>query len=182
MGGSEDEGLVHRCLAGDSAAFDEIVRRYRDRVFSLAFRMLGEAMWAEDLTQEAFLRAYTRLVLYDPSRPFGTWLLNLMARLCLNALRDHRTQARYLEGKGWHPVPESVEEQLYERERNRTLQRLLLRLPPDQRAVTLLRYYEGYEVKEIAEAMDVPIGTVKTWLFRARESLRQWLKEEGWEG
>jgi predicted RNA polymerase sigma factor len=67
----DDATLVERCLQGDSGAFDALVARYRDRVFSLAFRMLGEASAAEDAMQEAFLRAYTRLPLYDPAQPFA---------------------------------------------------------------------------------------------------------------
>lgn len=179
-----DRDLVEQSIRGSEEAFNVLVERYRDRVFSLAFRLLGEPVWAEDLVQEAFLRAYTRLSLYDSSRSFATWLLNLTARLCLNALRDHRTQAKYIEqaAKGWNPEPFTLEERLYERERNRTLHRLLQRLPNEQRAAVLLHYYEGYEVKEVAEALGAPVGTIKTWLFRGRASLREWLKQEGWGG
>lgn len=179
-----DQDLVGQSLRGSEEAFNELIERYRDRVFSLAFRMLGESAWAEDLVQDAFLRAYTRLSLYDLNRSFATWLLNLTARLCLNALRDHRTQAKYIEqaAKGWNPELPTLEERLYERERNRTLHRLLQRLPAEQRAAVLLHYYEGYDVKQVAEALGSPTGTIKTWLYRGRESLREWLKQEGWGG
>jgi RNA polymerase sigma-70 factor (ECF subfamily) len=174
-----DEWLVMRCLEGDQSAFDRLMERYRDRVFSLAFRMLGDASWAEDLTQEAFLRAYTRLGLYDPSQPFATWLLCLTARLCLNALRDRRVEHERLErvAKAMPPVP-TIEEQIYERERRRTLQRLLMRLPSEQRAALLLHYTEGLPIKEVAQQLGVPVGTVKTWLHRGREQLRRWIEEE----
>ncbi|MCS7066540.1 MAG: sigma-70 family RNA polymerase sigma factor [Fimbriimonadales bacterium] len=174
-----DEWLVARCLEGDLSAFDRLVERYKDRVFSLAFRMLGDASWAEDLTQEAFLRAYTRLGLYNPSQPFATWLLCMTARLCLNALRDRRTEQERLEraAKAMPPAP-TLEEQLYARERQRTLQRLLLRLPAEQRATLLLHYTEGLPLKEVAEQLGAPIGTIKTWLHRGREQLRRWIEEE----
>jgi RNA polymerase sigma-70 factor (ECF subfamily) len=179
-----DRDLVRQTLQGSEEAFNGLVERYRDRVFSLAFRMLGERAWAEDLVQEAFLRAYTRLSLYDLNRSFATWLLNLTARLCLNALRDYHTQAKYLgqAAKEWNPEALSLEERLYERERNRTLHRLLQQLPAEQRAAVLLHYYEGYDVKQVAEALGSPVGTIKTWLYRGRESLREWLKQAGWGG
>lgn len=175
----DDGQLVERCLRGDANAFDALVERYRDRVFSLAFRILGEARAAEDATQEAWLRAYTRLPLYDPAQPFATWLLCLTARVCLNARRDQRTEQRYLEQAAKaHPLAPTLEERLYEREQRRTLQRLLMRLPKEQRTAVLLYYYEGLPVAEVARTLDAPEGTVKTWLYRARESLRRWLEEE----
>jgi len=176
---ASDAQLVERCLRGETTAFDTLVARYRDRVFSLAFRILGEASAAEDAAQEAWLRAYTRLPMYDPAQPFSTWLLCLTARVCLNARRARQTEQQYTEraAKAQPPTP-TLEERIYERERQRTLQRLLLRLPVLQRAAVLLYYYEGLSVSEVARALDVPEGTVKTWLYRARESLRQWLQEE----
>lgn len=174
-----DVELVNRCLQGDTTAFDQLVERYRDRVFSLAFRILGEADWAADLMQEAFLRAYTRLALYDPRQSFATWLLCLTARLCLNARRHQRSEQQKME-RALKAVPPTLtlEEQLYERERHRTLQRLILRLPIQQRTALLLYYYEELPLQQVAEALNVPVGTVKTWLYRARESLRQWMEEE----
>lgn len=174
-----DEQLVMRCLQGETSAFDTLVERYRDRVFSLAFRILGDPTWAEDLTQEAFLRAYTRLAMYDPAQPFSTWLLCLTARLCLNARRDRRTELQQMErAVKAIPAPQTIEEYLYEREQQRTLQRLLLRLPKNQRIAILLYYYEQFPLKEVAHTLQVPEGTIKTWLYRARESLRRWLEEE----
>jgi len=175
----DDATLVERCLRGDTGAFDALVARYRDRVFSLAFRILGEASAAEDAMQEAFLRAYTRLPLYDPTQPFATWLLCLTARVCLNARRDHATEQRYMEqaAKAAPPAP-TLEERLYAREQRRTVQRLLMRLPAPQRAAMLLYYYEELPIAEVARALNAPEGTVKTWLYRGRESLRRWLEEE----
>ena len=174
-----DETLVAQCLQGDTGAFDTLVERYRDRVFSLAFRMLGDACAAEDAMQEAFLRAYTRLPLYDPAQSFSTWLMCLTARVCLNARRDRAAELRCLEqaAKSMPPTP-TLEEHLYEREQRRTLQRLLMRLPAPQRAAVLLYYYEELPVAEVARALEVPVGTVKTWLYRGRENLRRWLEEE----
>ncbi len=174
-----DNALVARCLAGDTSAFDQLVERYRDRVFSLAFRILGEPSWAEDLMQEAFLRAYTRLALYDPRQSFATWLLCLTARLCLNARRDRNTEhQQMMSALKAMPQPPTLEEHLYAREQQRTLQRLMMRLPVNQRTALLLYYTEQLPLKEVAQTLGVPEGTVKTWLYRAREQLRQWISEE----
>ncbi len=174
-----DQLLVERCLAGETTAFDTLVERYRDRVFSLAFRILGDPSWAEDLTQEAFLRAYTRLALYDPRQSFATWLLCLTARLCLNARRDSNTERQQMErALKAMPPPMTVEEHLYAREQQRTLQRLMMRLPLHQRTALLLYYTEQMPIREVAQTLGVPEGTVKTWLYRAREQLRRWIKEE----
>ncbi len=174
-----DAELVRVCLQGDTTAFDQLVERYRDRVFSLAFRILGDSDWAQDLMQESFLRAYTRLAMYDPRQSFATWLLCITARLCLNARRDRRTEQQRME-RALKAMPPTltIEEQLYERERHRTLQRLILRLPIQQRTALLLHYYEEFPLQQVAEVMGVPIGTVKTWLYRARENLRQWMEDE----
>ncbi len=174
-----DAELVRVCLQGDTTAFDQLVERYRDRVFSLAFRILGDSDWAQDLMQESFLRAYTRLAMYDPRQSFATWLLCITARLCLNARRDRHTEQQRME-RALKAMPPTltIEEQLYERERHRTLQRLILRLPIQQRTALLLHYYEEFPLQQVAEVMGVPIGTVKTWLYRARENLRQWMEDE----
>ncbi|MDM7460297.1 MAG: RNA polymerase sigma factor [bacterium] len=164
--------LVAQRLQGDTGALDTLVARCRDRVLSLAFRMLGDACAAEDARQEAFLRVYTRLPLYDPAQSFSTWLMCLTARVCLNARRDWAAELRCLEqaAKSMPPTP-TLEEYLYEREPRRTLQRLLMRLPAPQRAAVLLYSYEERPVAEVARALEGPVGTVRTWLYRRCKNL-----------
>jgi RNA polymerase sigma-70 factor (ECF subfamily) len=186
----DDAELVRRCLDGDLTAFDELVRRYRDRIYGLALHLLGDADWAEDLAQDAFLRAFTRLSLFDPKRgSFSAWLMTITTRLCLNALerrnaitfvpleQDETEDESDLPSALTLPDPES---EWWAKERKRQVRQALAQLPPYQRAVLLLRYGEGLSVAEIANALGVPTGTVKAWLFRGREALRRYFKKVGW--
>lgn len=179
--------LVRRCLEGDNWAFDELVRRYRDRVYGMALHLLGDRDLAEDLAQEAFLRAFQRLAMFDPNKgSFSTWLMTLTTRLCLNALKKRTSEQQWileqadetdeLSETSDAPTPE---EEWWAMERRMLVQRLLSTLPPMQRAVLLLRYGEEMSIHEIAQTLQVSVGTVKTWLFRGRDALRRKLKEVG---
>ncbi|MFN3420313.1 MAG: RNA polymerase sigma factor [Armatimonadota bacterium] len=179
--------LVRRCLEGDNWAFDELVRRYRDRVYGMAFHLLGDRDLAEDLAQEAFLRAFERLSMFDPSKgSFSTWLMTLTTRLCLNALKKRTSEQQWISEQlddSFELVETSEnstpEEEWWAMERRAFVQRVLSTLHPMQRAVLLLRYGEEMTIQEIAQTLQVPVGTVKAWLFRGREALRRKLKEVG---
>jgi len=179
--------LVRRCLEGDNGAFDELVRRYRDRVYGMALHILGDRDLAEDLAQEAFLRAFQRLAMFDPRKgSFSAWLMTLTTRLCLNALkrRTHEQQQfSEQEDENLELVEGSdeltPEDEWWAMERRALVRQLLSTLPPMQRAVLLLRYGEEMSVHEIAQTLQVPVGTVKAWLLRGREALRKKLKEVG---
>ncbi|MGQ9462429.1 MAG: RNA polymerase sigma factor [Candidatus Fervidibacter sp.] len=183
----DDVTLVRLCLEGENWAFDELVRRYRDRVYGMALHLLGDRELAEDLAQETFLRAFQRLTMFDPNKgSFSTWLLTLTTRLCLNALKKRTAEQQWLceqdeslEVLEPREISPSPEEQWWEVERRVVVQQILLTLPPPQRAALLLRYGEGMSIQEIAQALQVPIGTVKGWLFRGRETLRRKLKGVG---
>lgn len=184
----DDAELVRRCLDGDTKAFDLLVHRYRERVYGLALQMLGNADWAEDLAQEAFLRAFSRLTLFDPKRgSFSAWLMTMTIRLCLNALKGHAVQGQHLTlldeaDEEEIPMDEAFpnpEEIFWAQERRAFVRQLLAAMPPMQRAALLLRYGEEMSVQEVAETLKVPVGTVKAWLFRGRESLRRKFKEVG---
>lgn len=187
-GPMEDSELVRRCLQGDNTAFDELVRRYRDRVYGIAIHLLHDRELAEDIAQEAFLRIFQKLALFDQNKgSFSNWVATLTVRLCLNALkrRDYAQQIS-VNTPNWEgnevqlqDCSESPEELWWLSEQQRIIRDLLDTLPPMQRAVLLLRYGEDLSVREIAEALKVPTGTVKAWLFRGREILRKKLKEVG---
>lgn len=179
--------LVRKCMEGDNLAFDELVRRYRDRVYGMAFHLLGDRDLAEDLAQEAFLRAFQRLAMFDPNKgSFSTWLMTLTTRLCLNALKKRVSEQHWISeqteetfefaGTSDELTPE---EEWWGVERRNLVRQLLSTLNPMQRAVLLLRYGEEMSINEIAQTLQVPVGTVKAWLFRGREALRRKLKEVG---
>lgn len=177
-----DESLAAACLSGDVLAFDELVSRHRDRLFGLCYRMCGETELANDLAQDAFVRAYERLNQYDTTRPFAPWLNQLTVNLCHNAFRDRRHEAQPdATGGLWEErLPDRSilpDRQAVDRDLESRVQTAILQLPPRYRAVAVLRYIDDNSYEEIAETLDLPLGTVKTQLFRAREQLRQALPD-----
>jgi len=177
-----DESLAASCLAGEVEAFDELVRRHRDRLFNLCYRLCGDREFATDLAQQALVRAYQRLNHYDTDRPFAPWLNQLTVNVCLNAIRDRRRELDQESSRAnWELRTSSVElspvRQVLDGEVEVRLQEAILELPPRYRAVAVLRYLEDQSYEEIADTLNLPLGTVKTQLFRAREQLREQLRE-----
>ena len=181
--GENDAAAVERALAGDPDAFGELVSRYHRAVFSIAYRMSGSRTEAEDLCQDVFLRAYRSLARFDPSLPFGPWLRRIASNAALNHLR-HRgvTRGAVTEADGAEQdVPDRAagpEQRASSAETADRLGRALATLPVNQRLAFTLKYVEDLTAEEIAEAMDAPRNTVKTWLLRARETLRRKLTDD----
>lgn len=185
----DDAKLVALVLAGDQSAFAELVDRYHGEVYYLALRQLRQREDAEDLAQEAFLRAYRALAQYDPTRPFGAWLYAITARLCIDAHRRRRVRPVSLtrpeegtaaEEREWE-IPdktEGPEAQAERRDEAIRLSVLVDRLPPDYRLAILLRHSQDLSYEEIAAATGVPLGTVKARIHRARNQLRVWIEAE----
>jgi RNA polymerase sigma-70 factor (ECF subfamily) len=177
---SEDGSLVARILAGDRAAFEQLVSRYHRIVFAIAYRMTGARAEAEDVSQEVFLRVYRSLERFDPRLPLGPWVRKIAGNAALNHLRHRRIEQRLAARP---TAPEEIEavadpaagpqERLESGDRAERLARALEALPDHQRLAFTLKYVEGLTAEEIARAMDAPRNTVKTWLLRARERLRR---------
>jgi RNA polymerase sigma-70 factor (ECF subfamily) len=181
----EGGSLVARILAGDRAAFGELVSRYHRVVFGIAYRMTGSAAEAEDLTQEVFLRVFRSLGRFDLRFPLGPWVRKIASNASLNFLRRRQTEGRLAAGSATSDEAASIadpaagpEERLAESGRARRLDRALAKLPENQRLAFTLKYVEGLTADEIALAMDAPRNTIKTWLLRARERLREELADE----
>jgi RNA polymerase sigma-70 factor (ECF subfamily) len=166
-----DETLAQRAQT-DHAAFGELVRRYADRIFNLAYRMTGDRSDAEDLTQDAFARAYRGLRGYDPARPFGAWLYRVALNVCLTDRQ--RRPAAIVEPLAGDEIDNSASAaELAERhEVQETVQQAILGLPPIYRAVIVLYHLEERSYAEIAELLDLPVNTVRTHLHRGRALLR----------
>jgi RNA polymerase sigma-70 factor (ECF subfamily) len=180
MDEASDRQLVARTRGGEADAFGELVRRYQTSVYNVCYRLLADSAEAEDQTQEAFLRAYRRLGTYDDQRPFGPWIRRVAANLCLNALQRRRTtmplEDEYddLPGEvGEMPEPSGDRKEEVERVR-----RALLRLPDHYRAVIELRHYQELSYDEIAAALRIAPGDVRTRLYRARRMIAGWLRED----
>lgn len=155
----------------DPEAFAELVHRYQERIYHLTYRMIGKADDAEDLTQETFVRCYSALGSFRMGARFAPWLYRIAVNLCLNYRQRRRWPLPLPESPEAGPQQPSLEDTVLQREREREVQRALRHLPEVYRAVLILRHYQGLSYEEIAEALGVPLGTVKTRLFRAREML-----------
>lgn len=179
----EEAALVRRCLAGDERAYRELVARYQRPVFSLAMRMVRRAEDAEDLTQDTFVRMFKALDRYDQERPFAAWLMTIATRLCIDHLRrkklapismfqvsasDDEEYTIEAEDPGLKPDESASHAQEEQRSRD-----LIDSLPPHYRIVVVLRHQQDLSYEEIAEALQMPLGTVKARIHRARELLKQ---------
>lgn len=176
----EDVAAVRRCLHGDPDAFRELLERYESRVFSLILRMVRCAPDAEDIAQDTFLKAFRNLSSYDPSFPFVTWLFKIAHNTSLDFLRRKKPQTVPLQddegpaaAAATNRPPDSDAESIL---RRTLIDGLFAALPPLYREALILRHKEGLELKEIAQVLGVPEGTVKIRLFRARERLRRALE------
>jgi len=170
--GSSD--LVARARRGDPSAFDEIVRRHQKRVYNLAYRMLRRREDAEDITQEAFLRAFASLPRLRDDRAVGTWVCRIAANLCLSWLRSkaHRSEVP-LESA---PLPQLMpDEQGASAEIVRRTRAALARHPPAYRLAIAAYHLEGCSYREAAGVCGVGVPTLKTRLYRARKMLREML-------
>jgi len=177
-GDASDRDLTLHARRGETEAFGELVRRYQTSVFNVCYRLTGERREAEDLAQEAFIRAYERLANYDLDRPFGPWMRRVAANLCLNRLSiQHPPEAVIDEehDKAEEGEPETIREQA---ERAESVRAAILSLPPHYRAVIELRHFEDMSYDDIASALKIPLSAVKSHLFRARKILAEKIGHE----
>ena len=169
--------IVQRVRAGDVDAFGQIVKGYERRVFALAVMILRNREGADDVTQDAFVRAFERLDLYDVRRPFYPWLATITVRLSRNWLARHSPGARsetpiQPESTAYASAAPAALDVLVAEDEGRHLWRLVERLPLGERTAVVLHYRQELSVSEVASAIGVTAGTVKTLLFRARQHLR----------
>ena len=174
---ASDADVVRDVRAGNRQAFGLLVQTYQRRLFGLALMMVRQPAGAEDVTQNAFVRAYTRLDMYDARQPFYPWLATIAVRLAQNWLREHGRALRR-EGTALADTPEPASpaaglQLLIRDEESRRLWRAVAALPSGERTAVILYYRDEMAVRDVARVLGVTTGTVKTWLFRARRRLRQ---------
>ena len=167
--------LLAKAQKGNLFAFEEIVKRHQKRVYGVAFRIVRRHDLADDVVQETFIRAYESLGRFQLGRPFGPWISTIAANLALNQVRSPRFREQ--------PLPEAHAEvptaapsplgDLLGGEADSKLQAAMDELPPEQRAVFVLRVVEDLSYREIAESLGLNLGTVMSRLSRAREKLRE---------
>jgi RNA polymerase sigma-70 factor (ECF subfamily) len=169
---ADETALVRRAQRGDSAAFDALVRRHLPGALAAAERLLGERSDAEDLVQDAFLRAMDRLPLLDPERPFGPWFFTLLRNLGINQLRARKvrhTEPELLDATSPDALPDEVLVRTEVRER---FDAALAALTPRQREIVMLFEVEGWKGAEIATHLGLTPENVRWHLHQAKKSLR----------
>lgn len=179
-----DADLVRQTLAGKTEAYNGLVQRYQRQVYSLVYRMAGNAEDAGDLTQDTFIRAYGALSSFRQDASFLTWLYKIASNLCIDQMRSRKSKGTLsldfeLE-EGREPAADerssSPEETVIRGAVSDIVNRAVMNLPERYRIVVVKRHLQGMSIEEIAEDLSIPSGTVKTHLFRAREMLRDRLK------
>ena len=173
----EQETLEWVALAqqGDRQAFGELVYHYREGVINVVYRMCGDADLAEDAAQEAFIRAWQHLPRYQPRSPFRNWLYRIATNVALDVLRRERDTAD-IDAVPLAASRSNPEVAVERNERAEQVRRAVLALSPASRVVLILREYEGLSYKEIADTLDIPLGTVMSRLNYARATLRDMLR------
>jgi RNA polymerase sigma-70 factor, ECF subfamily len=177
---------IKQVIKGDQDAFGEIVEIYKNSIYQLCYRMLGNRHEAEDIAQEAFIRAYVNIRSFNQDLKFSTWLFRIATNLCIDRLRkkkpDYYLDAEvagtegltmYSQVSSDSPLPETEVESL---ELQETVQKEILKLPEKYRSAIVLKYMEDMSLNEISEILELPLGTVKTRIHRGREALRQQLR------
>lgn len=178
--------LIKKILAGEKETFGQILDQYQRSIFNLAYRMLGNREDALDVSQETFLRAFRSLGSFDLERPFSPWIHRIATNLCINLLKKRKIRVFPLvsekEGPGIKineiadpgPIPE---EQTVMREEQNELFKAISELPEKYRVPLILRHLHHFTYDEIGEILNKPPGTVKTWIFRGRNILKDIFKQ-----
>ncbi len=186
--GRSDQELIEACRAGEASAFEVLVARWEDKIRGAAWRVLGSEEEAREVAHEAFVKAYGALDGFKSEARFSSWLYQIALNLCRDRLRRRKTRATVsleeLEANG--PVlvarEPGAQEQLIRDDLASAVRRAIERLPAEQREVVILKEYQGLTFLEIAQALDVPVSTVKTRLYRGLGQLRLRLEREGIRG
>lgn len=183
---AEEAALVRRIVAGEGHRYSVLVERYQRRLYWSCLRVVGDPDEAEDVVQEAFVRAYERLGDFDPTHRFYTWIYRIARNRCLNVLRRRRVWGLVTlsDPDRAPPLPaaERSDRPAEDHELARALVDCRANLPGDQREVFDLRHADGLSYREIAAAVGAPEGTVMSRLARAREKMRACLESKGVTG
>jgi len=184
---ASDQEVVLEARDGRQAAYRELVRRYERPIFSLIYRMVRNREQAEDLSQETFVKALNAIESYRPEYKFSSWIFKIANNVAIDHLRRRELDTLSLDGSPHALTPEAVQatalqlgdrqetalEELEARELGGEIERAIAGLRPEYRSCILLRHVEGRPYEEIATMLDLPLGTVKTYIHRARGELRE---------
>lgn len=184
----EDLLLIERCKRGDQVAYTLLLRKYQNSVYNLCRKMVRNPEEARDLSQEAFVKTFATLERYNPIYAFSSWLYKITANLCIDHIRKQRMKmysiddpldgdegpiARQLEDPGQRPDEASERAELSTR-----IRAAIDKLPEHYRVILILRHHDQLSYDEIAQKLEIPLGTVKARIHRAREGLREILQND----
>jgi len=181
--------IIESCLLGNTEVFSQLIDSYKNMVYNLAYRMSNNPQEAEDISQEAFLRAFQSLVHFNSSYKFSTWLY----QITLNIIRDRfkKKELNYIsldtplkkDDREFYPQPADLthnpEQIMAQQENTQTIQQAILSLPLKYREVIVLRHLQDLSYIEISNILKIPAGTIKIRLYRAREQLKKILADSG---
>ncbi len=190
LGTLPDADVVRLAQQGRELAFRELVRRYERPVFSLIYRMVRDRETSEDLAQDSFVKVLNHIDKYSPEFKFSSWLFKIANNVAIDHLRrrkldtismdgsPHATTASEVEASSLEleSEQESALDEMEARELGSAIEKAIARLRPEYRACIMLRHVEGRSYEEIAATLDLPLGTVKTYIHRARHELRKELE------
>ncbi len=178
----KDMELVEKARKGDQLAYAELLGRYRDAIYFMLLKMVNSPIDAEDLTIEAFGKAFKNIDQYTPNYAFSTWLFKIATNNCIDFIRkkraSHVSLDQTLDGED-SLIPSAMiqadtldpESTMINKQKVKHMRNVVSKLKPRYRQLVELRYFSEYSYEEIAKELDIPIGTVKAQLFRARELL-----------
>ena len=186
-----DQEVVALARQGREAAYRELIRRYERPVFSLIHRMVRDRALAEDLAQETFVKVLNALESYRPEYKFSSWIFKIANNVAIDQLRRRGVDTVSIDGAPNAQTPdaraasalqlhghgETPLQEVEARELGTAIERAIGRLRPEYRSCIVLRHVEGHSYEEIARMLDLPLGTVKTYIHRARNELRGYLED-----
>jgi len=187
--GQRDYEIISRALKGDQMAYSQLLDLYRESIYYLVLKMVNSNEYAEDLTIEVFGKAFSNLKQYQPNYAFSTWLYRIATNNCIDFIRKQRISTTSLDlsfnddnGEKLYIQVEShglnPEENAIRKQNSKYLKEIVKKLKPHYRQLIELRYFKELSYEEIADEMEMPLGTVKAQLFRAREFLAKMLTDD----
>lgn len=187
--GQRDYEIIGRALKGDQMAYSQLLDLYRESIYYLVLKMVNSNEYAEDLTIEVFGKAFSNLKQYQPNYAFSTWLYRIATNNCIDFIRKQRISTTSLDlsfnddnGEKLYIQVEShglnPEENAIRKQNSKYLKEIVKKLKPHYRQLIELRYFKELSYEEIADEMEMPLGTVKAQLFRAREFLAKMLTDD----
>ena len=183
---SPDKSIIKRALEGDQRAFSQILNRYRGSIFSLIYKMVHNKEETEDLVQEAFIKAFSSLSSFNEEYAFSTWLYKIAINNCIDHFRKKRLKTFSIDSpieskdgtikREFSDTTFSADRPLLSKEKSNLIEEAIEKLPEKYRISIVLRHNEDKSYDEISKILDIPLGTVKARIFRAREMLKKQLK------